>query len=164
MSLTFIKAKKLRLLFTHILVAIVTLAIIYLTPLKNVNIIDPKFNDVEPTQFYSEYSQNPDKFLFIDVRDPAAYKYLHAKGSINMPLHTLYDQRAVLPKNSDKTIVLICSGGQASGVGFMYLQHYGFFNIARITGGIGKWVEDKLPVEGDKLNVSLSEKPLPCTA
>lgn len=164
MSLKPGKAKMFRVVFSHILVAIIALAAVYLTPLKNLNIIEPKFNDINPKEFYSEYSQHPDKFLFIDVRDPSAYKFLHAKGSINMPLHTLYDQRSVLPKNTDKKIVLICSGGRASGVGFMYLQHYGFFNIERVSGGIEKWVEENLPVEGEKFNVSLSEENIGCKA
>ncbi|TAJ16025.1 MAG: rhodanese-like domain-containing protein, partial [Dehalococcoidia bacterium] len=66
-----------------------------------------------------------------------------------MPLHTLYQERFALPRNeSGKTIVLICSGGSASGVGYGYLQHYGFRNILRVEGGIENWQAKGLPVEG----------------
>ncbi len=124
-----------------------TVAVVYLTPLKNLNIIEPRINDVDPTVLYNEYTKNPDNYVFIDVRPESAYSKLHAAGSINIPLHLLYDERRVLPKRG-KTIVLICSGGRASGVGYSYLEHYGFLNLKRVEGGIENWQLQGLPVEG----------------
>lgn len=132
---------------TALAAVLATILIIYLTPLKWVTLIEPTVKDIDPTTFYTLYERNPEKYIFIDVRPESAYAALHAQGSVSMPLHTLYDQRHVLPKHG-KTIVLICSGGRASGVGYSYLQHYGFFNILRIEGGIENWVLQKLPVEG----------------
>lgn len=124
-----------------------TLLLIYLTPLKWITVVEPTIRDIDPVEFLADFSKNPDAYLFIDVRPESAYNALHAVGSISMPLHTLYDQRHVLPKRG-KTIVLICSGGRASGVGYSYLQHYGFFNLRRIEGGIEQWILKELPVEG----------------
>lgn len=124
---------------------LVAAALIYLTPLKWLNIIEPRIDDIEPKAFYELYQKNPEKYLFIDVRPQEAYKKIHAEGSVNMPLHTLYDERKLLPKHG-KEIILICSGGRASGVGFSYLEHYGFFNVKRIAGGIERWESDGLPV------------------
>ncbi|GEM_PF-680395 len=124
-----------------------TLLLVYLTPLKWITVIEPTIRDIDPIEFQADFAKNPDKYIFIDVRPESAYNALHAVGSISMPLHTLYDQRRVLPKRG-KTIVLICSGGRASGVGYSYLQHYGFFNIRRIEGGIEQWILKELPVEG----------------
>ena len=121
--------------------------VIYLTPLKYSSIIEPKIKDIDPAKFYEEFKSSPDKFIFIDVRQKEAYMQLHAEGSINLPLHTLYDERHNLPKKG-KMIVLICSGGRASGVGYSYLEHYGFRNIRRIEGGIEAWKERGLPVVG----------------
>ena len=126
--------------------ALLALALFYLTPLKHVALIEPRINDIESAEFYKEYSENPDKYLFIDVRPPENYNRAHAKGSINVPLHMLYDERVNLPK-SGKEIVLICSGGRASGVGYMYLEHYGFLNLKRIEGGIEAWQAAGMPVE-----------------
>lgn len=120
---------------------------IYLTPLKWVPVLEPTINDIDPKAFYDEYVQNPDKYIFIDVRPESVYSVSHAKGSLSMPLHTLYDMRHTLPKRG-KEIVLICSGGRASGVGYSYLEHFGFFNISRIEGGIEKWITEGLPTEG----------------
>lgn len=121
-----------------------------LTPLKNIAILTPTINDIDPVAFQAEYAENPDNYIFIDVRSPSAYNTLHAEGSISMPLHTLYDEHWNLPK-TDKKIVLICSGGRAAGVGYHYLEHHGFFNIERIQGGIEGWQAAGLPVAGDKV-------------
>lgn len=134
---------------------LVTIFAIYLTPLKNLNLIEPRIDDISPQTFYDAYTQNPDKYVFIDVRPESAYNNLHAVGSINVPLHLLYDERHVLPKRG-KTIVLICSGGRASGVGYSYLEHYGFLNLKRIEGGIENWQLQGLPVEGTAVISTIS--------
>lgn len=127
--------------------------LMFLTPLKWVAVIEPSIHDIDPTAFQEKYLANPDRYLFIDVRPENVYANFHAKGSISMPLHTLYDARHTLPK-TDKEIVLICSGGRASGVGYHYLQHFGFFNITRIDGGIENWALKGLPVEGDQAYIA----------
>ena len=127
--------------------SLATACLIYLTPLKWIAIIEPAPHDVNPTTFYADYKAHPEKYVFYDVRPNSAYESLHAAGSVNMPLQTLYDTRHSLPKHG-KTIVLICSGGQASGVGAMYLEHYGYLNVLRIQGGIEEWSLENLPVEG----------------
>ncbi len=138
-------------LFAAIAVAVVaTAALIYLTPLKHIALIEPTIFDIDPQAFQAKFAAQPDKYVFIDVRPDSAYAKLHAKGSISMPLHTLYDERHTLPAYG-KEIVLICSGGRASGVGYSYLQHYGFRNIARIEGGIENWVIENLPTEGSAI-------------
>lgn len=126
---------------------LVTIFAIYLTPLKHLNLVEPKIDDIDPTAFQDAYAKNPDDYIFIDVRPEGAYNQFRAAGSINIPLHVLYDARHVLPKRG-KTIVLICSGGRASGVAYSYLEHYGFLNLKRIDGGIENWQLEGLPVEG----------------
>lgn len=128
---------------------LVTVLVVYLTPLKNLNIIEPTIKDIDPKVFYTEFLKNKDKFLFIDVRPVDAYNAVHAEGSINIPLHTLYDERHNLPKKN-KQIVLICSGGRASGVAYGYLEHYGFLNLRRIDGGIENWLAQGLPIVSEK--------------
>ncbi len=142
---------RLHTLFVAIAVAVITTAaLIYFTPLKHIALVEPTIFDIDPRAFQEKFAANPDGYIFIDVRPESAYGKLHAKGSINMPLHTLYDERHTLPKYGKK-IVLICSGGRASGVGYSYLEHYGFKNIARIEGGIENWVIENLPTEGSAL-------------
>lgn len=130
---------------TALLTALAVATLIYLTPLKHIAIIEPTIDDIEASDFHAMLSNNKDDFLFIDVRPPDAYNKLHAEGSINIPLHEFYNQRKVFPTHG-KEIVLICSGGVASGVGYSYLEHYGFFNIRRVSGGIEEWSNTGLPV------------------
>jgi len=125
--------------------ALITAGLFYFTPLKHIALIEPKMDDISAVDFYALYTQNPDEYLFIDVRSVEEFNAAHAEGSVNMPLHTLFDQRKNLPK-SGKEIVLICSGGRASGVGYGYLEHYGFLNLKRIKGGIQEWRATDLPV------------------
>ena len=139
--------KKVLMLLTIVAFSIL---LVLLTPLKWVNLVEPGINDIDSRQFFDQFVSNKEKYLFIDVRSQSSYNELHAEGSINIPLHMLYDERHVLPKNG-KEIILICSGGRASGVAYHYLQHHGFFNIARIEGGIEKWQEAGLPVTGSSI-------------
>ena len=131
-------------LLPFLAVIVVTALIIFLTPVRYTDIFEPSVYDVDSKTIYAQIQAHPDQFVFIDVRPEDVYRRLHAEGSQSMPLHTLYDERLKLPK--DKTIILICSGGRASGVGYSYLQHYGFTKIARVHGGIEQWVLDGLPV------------------
>jgi len=136
----------------NILVVVVTAVIvagaIYLTPFKWITVIEPHINDVDAAEFYEKYQGNEDKYIFIDVRSLESYDRVHAVGSESMPLHTLFDERHNLPK-SGKEIVLICSGGRASGVGYSYLEHFGHFNITRIEGGVEAWQLAGLPIESN---------------
>ena len=137
---------------THaILIVVVATAIavmlaIYLTPLKHLNLVAPETKDIDPAEFWADYSANPEKYMFIDVRQTADYDENHAKGSINIPIQKLFEQHGELPK-SGKTIVLICTGGSLSGVAYGYLEHQGFLNLRRIKGGLRNWMIEGLPIE-----------------
>ncbi len=130
---------------TTLSTALLVAALIYLTPLKHIAVIEPTIDDIDPSELHTLLTEKKDDYLFIDVRPPDVYKKLHAEGSINIPLHEFYNQRKLFPK-SGKEIVLICSGAVASGVGYSYLEHYGFFNIRRVEGGIEAWKNAGLPV------------------
>jgi rhodanese-related sulfurtransferase len=132
--------------FVIVIASLVTASAIYLTPLKHIAVIDPVVKDITPFDFYQEYSLNPDKYIFLDVRPDRAYEEEHALGSESLPLQKLYTEHKNLPKHG-KEIVLICSEGSASGVAYSYLEHYGFFNIVRIDGGIENWIKSGLPTE-----------------
>lgn len=117
---------------------------IYLTPLKNLNLIEPRIRDTEPRAFYADFQAHPDRYLFIDVRYPSDYFDEHAEGAINIPINLLYTEHKTLPKTG-KTIVLICTGGALSGVAYHYLEHQGFLNLRRIEGGVSGWRNEGLP-------------------
>lgn len=137
-------------------VALAVVLAIYLTPLKWLNMIEPSINDIDAAMFYEDFTANPDKYIFIDVRNEGAYRTAHAKGSINQPIGSLFDGHKLLPK-SGKTIVLICSSGRLAGVAYGYLEHQGFFNLARIEGGVQAWALADLPLEGSNIYAPIPE-------
>ena len=125
------------------------MSIVYFTPLKYTQLVEPKIHDVDARKIYAGMEKNPEQYDFIDVRGPADYDNLHASGSRNIPLYKMYFERHNLSKK-DRKIVLICSGGVASGVAYMYLEHFGFNNIIRVDGGIENWQIFELPTESIK--------------
>lgn len=132
---------------------IVTTLIIYLTPLKHLNIVSPTMNEVDPIAFYKEFSANPDKYIFVDVRTASEYTAAHPKGSINIRIADLSDAnvRATLPK-SGKQIVLTCTDGKLAAVAYGYLQNWGYQNLLHLTGGLEEWSLDGLPIEGTSVS------------
>jgi len=140
-------------LVLSILAAIAATAfLIYLTPLKHVTLISPTMHEVDPSDFYAEYSKNPDDYIFIDVRSPQIYNSAHAKGSINIPIENLFDEHYRLPKYGKK-IALICTTGRLAGVAYGYLQNWGFMNLIHIEGGVANWSTEGLPVEGANIGL-----------
>ncbi len=129
---------------TGLICIILGMALVYFTPLKYVQLVEPKIIDMPAGEVRDIMLANPDQYDFIDVRDVASYTALHAEGSRHIPLHKMYFERHNLSK--DKTTVLICSGGVASGVAYMYLQHFGFRNLIRVDGGIESWQLANLPI------------------
>ncbi len=124
---------------------LLTAFIIFFTPLRYTILIEPHVREIDPQEIYTRMSQAPDKYLFIDVRPVTDYEKLHAKGAINIPIGLFYDKWREFPR-SGKEIVLICGGGKLSGVAFFFLQHFGFTNIVRVSGGIENWLSENLPV------------------
>lgn len=120
------------------------MSLVYFTPLKYSQLVEPKIHDIDPRDIQKQIAENPDKFDFIDVRGVADYANVHATGARNIPLYMMYFERHNLPKTG-KQIVLICSKGTASGVAYMYLQHFGFQNVVRVEGGIENWQAFNLP-------------------
>lgn len=146
-------SKKLAFVLSYAFVLVLGLALFYLTPaIRYASIVEPQVKDIKSEDFYAEYMKDPNRYIFLDVRSADAYNQFHATGSKLQPLHTFYTERYNLPKNDrNKEIVLICSGGVASGVAYSYLEHYGFRNIVRIQGGIEEWQAAGLPIEGSNI-------------
>lgn len=138
--------------------AIVTVLVVYLTPLKHLNIVSPSMVEISPVAFNKAFNENPEKYLFVDVRSPSEYAAAHPKGSINIPIANLAEEavRAGLPKEG-KRIVLTCTDGRLAAVAYGYLQNWGYLNLMHLTGGLQQWSLDGLPVEGTNVpKVSLS--------
>ena len=140
-----------------VVAALLTTLVIYLTPLKHLNLVPPTMHEVDPVAFYKEYTAHPDRYIFVDVRVPSQYTAAHPKGAINIPIAELSDPavRAQLPK-SGKQIVLTCSDGKLAAIAYGYLQNWGYLNLLHLTGGLQQWAIDGLPVEGTSVSAATS--------
>ena len=140
-------------LIISVVVAVVATALaIYLTPLRHFTLISPTMHEIDPSDFYADYSKNPDDYVFIDVRSPTIYASAHAKGSINIPIENLFDEHYRLPKYGKK-IALICTTGRLAGVAYGYLENWGFQNLMHIEGGVANWSTEGLPIEGKNVGL-----------
>jgi hydroxyacylglutathione hydrolase len=81
----------------------------------------------------------------IDVRGHAEWEEGHVPGVENIPLGSLLDRKADLPR--DLPIVLHCQGGGRSAIGAGLLLAHGFTNVSNLAGGFTEWVRRGHPVE-----------------
>ena len=84
--------------------------------------------------------------VFIDVREPAEYDEVHAKGVKNIPLATV-SVETVGADNKDKEIFLICRSGKRSMAAAERLESEGFTKLVNVAGGTMAWVEAGLDSE-----------------
>ena len=84
---------------------------------------------------------NPDKpLLLLDVREAIEFDYCHIEGSLLMPMQSIPQRLADLPK--DKTIVTICHHGMRSQQVAHFLLQNGFTDIINLTGGVNAWAAE----------------------
>lgn len=112
----------------------------------------PEVTEVEPADVYAYIQNNPDGYVFLDVRSLVEYEALHASTSISFPIANMYEEskRNTLPYTGKK-IYLICTSGRLAGVAYRFLEHYGYTNIEHIDGGIQNWVDAGMPVVAKSL-------------
>ncbi|HET7831785.1 MAG TPA: rhodanese-like domain-containing protein [Gallionella sp.] len=84
--------------------------------------------------------------LLLDVRDPAEYDEVHAKGAILIPLAQLPHRLNEIAQYKNKPVEVICRSGKRSARAVEILRSAGFTDVANVEGGTTAWVEAGLPV------------------
>lgn len=93
----------------------------------------------------TEASKQRDTGAFVlDVREPYEWNEGHIPNATLIPLGTLPNQLASVPK--DKPIVVICRSGNRSQSGRDILLKAGFTNVTSVNGGMIAWEAARLPV------------------
>jgi rhodanese-related sulfurtransferase len=82
--------------------------------------------------------------LLIDVREPGERHQGHAPGATLIPLGSLPNRLADVPRDQD--ILLICRSGNRSGSAQRQLQQLGYERVVNVTGGMNAWANAGLPV------------------
>jgi rhodanese-related sulfurtransferase len=80
----------------------------------------------------------------VDVRRPGEWQAGHIAGALHVPLNTLADGAAALPK--DEPLAVICAGGFRSSIATSVLEQQGFTKITNVVGGMAAWRNANLDV------------------
>jgi rhodanese-related sulfurtransferase len=89
--------------------------------------------------------QNNQDLTVIDVRTPAEYEAVHARGAKLRPLHDL--STAGLP-GRDQPVYILCKSGMRATQAAEKLLEEGISHPVVVEGGTDAWVAAGLPVEG----------------
>lgn len=87
-----------------------------------------------------------DGALLLDVRELDEWRVGRTPGSRLVPLGTLKDNFAALPR--DRRIVVVCRSGARSARATTVLTREGF-DAVNLTGGLRAWASAGLPLEAD---------------
>lgn len=89
---------------------------------------------------------NQDAAKLIDLRSPNEFADGHITGSINIPYTDIEDRLHEIKLQEGKSLVLICDSGSQSANAGEVLNKSGYQNTVILSGGIGAWKLDNLPL------------------
>lgn len=89
---------------------------------------------------------NQDAAKLIDLRSPNEFADGHITGSINIPYPDIEDRLHEIKLQEGKSLVLICDSGSQSANAGEVLNKSGYQNTVILSGGIGAWKLDNLPL------------------
>lgn len=92
----------------------------------------------------------------IDVRTPAEFGAVHAKGAVNIPLDKL-EPSALAYCNGDPAY-FICKSGIRARKAMEKLAQSGFNNMIEVEGGTDAWVKASLPVQKGQKALGLEQQ------
>jgi rhodanese-related sulfurtransferase len=92
----------------------------------------------------------------IDVRTPAEFGSVHAKGAVNHPMESFKAEQVEYAR--DQEIHVICQACGRSMKISQILETAGFTNIVNVEGGTSAWESAGLPVQKGKKVMSLERQ------
>ena len=95
--------------------------------------------NLSPAQIRDALATRADVML-VDVREPAEFAITHIDGATLVPMQTIPQQLASLPR--DKEIILHCHHGMRSEMAGNFLLAQGFPRVSHMVGGIDRWSDE----------------------
>jgi len=94
------------------------------------------------------------RWILLDVREPAEFALLHLPGSINVPRGVLeqscewdYDETVpALAAGRDQEIIVICRTGKRSALAADMMLRMGFSQVVSLKTGVRGWIDYEQPV------------------
>lgn len=98
--------------------------------------------NLTPSQIRDALATRAD-IMLVDVREPAEHAIAHIEGATLVPMQTIPQQLASLPR--DKEIILHCHHGMRSEMAGNFLLAQGFPRVSHMVGGIDRWSDEVDP-------------------
>lgn len=89
----------------------------------------------------------PESCELVDVRTPAEFRALHARGARNVPLDRLNPAEVWASKAEGRKLVLLCKGGTRAKQAAEKLVKAGYTEVCVVEGGTDAWTAAGMPVE-----------------
>lgn len=85
--------------------------------------------------------------LVVDARSEIEFKRGHIQGAINAPVRKILLNRAHLPQDKERELVITCEHGQRAWMARKLLALYGYHNTEFLDGYLEGWKKAGLPLE-----------------
>jgi rhodanese-related sulfurtransferase len=86
--------------------------------------------------------------LIVDPRSGREFAHGHIPGAVNAPLRKVLLNRADLPKEKDREMVIACMHGQRAVAAKWILERYGYSNM-ELLGGVPEGMASGRSTSGD---------------
>jgi hydroxyacylglutathione hydrolase len=85
--------------------------------------------------------------LVVDTRSEMEFRKGHIPGAINAPVRKILLNRAELPRDKSREMVITCMHGQRAMTAKFLLGLYGYRNTDLLDGFLEEWKAAGLPIE-----------------
>jgi rhodanese-related sulfurtransferase len=85
--------------------------------------------------------------VVVDTRSEFEFKRGHIPGAINAPVRKIMLNRATLPQDKTREMVVHCEHGQRAWLARFFMGLYGYRNTAPLEGDLEDWKKVGLPLE-----------------
>jgi hydroxyacylglutathione hydrolase len=85
--------------------------------------------------------------VIVDTRSEMEFRKGHIPGAINAPVRKILLNRAQLPQDKNREMVITCMHGQRATMAKFLLGLYGYRNTALLEGFLEDWKAAGLPIE-----------------
>lgn len=95
--------------------------------------------EIEP-RVLAERLARGDDLVLVDVREPHEWAICRLDGALLVPIGTLGEAQAKLPR--DRELVIYCKGGVRGARAVRQLRAEGFSRISNLAGGVLRWSDE----------------------